>query len=86
MCKLFFDHIRGIWKFLGQGLNLNHRCNLRWILQPTVPGRGLNPHLHGDLSSYSQILNPLSHSGKPYKYFYVHISFFFFLFACLLAF
>ena len=62
---LFFNgHIHGIWKFLGQGLNLSCNCDLRWILQPTASGQGSNLNLYSDLGYCSWILNPLCHSGN----------------------
>lgn len=42
-----------------------------WILQPTAPGRGLNPHLHSDPSHCSQILNStvLQQELQAHSYF-----------------
>ena len=48
----------GIWKFLGQGLNLSHSCGSAGSFNP-LPAWGSNPSLHRDLSHSSQILNPL---------------------------
>lgn len=35
-----FSLLHGIGKFLGQRPDPSHSCNLRQILEPTVPGRG----------------------------------------------
>ena len=54
----------------GQGteseLQLRPTPQLRqwWILEPTVPGWGSNPHLCSDSRCCSQVLNPLHHGGN----------------------
>ena len=51
----FFGCICSIWKFLGQGSNMSHSCNLCHSCSNTrsltpEPGQGLKPHLSRDLS------------------------------------
>lgn len=44
------------------------------VLQPTVSGQGLNPHLHSDPSRCIQVLNPPCHSGNSNrKHFWIDL-------------
>ena len=62
----FYGSPHSIWKFLGQRLNSSHCCgstksfNLHWA-------RGLNLHLHSDLSLFSLILNILCYRGNSWN-------------------
>ena len=44
------------------------------IIQPTVPGQGLNSCLHSDPSCCSQILNLLNHSGNSLCIFFFFLA------------
>ena len=66
------DHTHDRWKFLGQGLNLSHSCNLRHSCGNVgsfnllcVPG--IEPALLQRLSYCCQSLNSLYHSGNSDK-------------------
>ena len=65
----FFAHPLEKWEFLGQGLKLSCSCNLHHSCGNAgslsyCAGQGLNPHLCDNLSSCSQVLTPLCHSGN----------------------
>ena len=67
----FFGCTHGIWKFLGQGWNLSHRCALCHSCNhagslPTVPGLRLTQVASRDRS---WIMNPLRHSGNSMPVF-----------------
>ena len=69
----FFSCIRGIWKFLGQGLNLSFSCDLHCSGGNTgslthCSGWGSNPYLHSNPSHYSRVLNPLCYSRNSWNF------------------
>ena len=62
----FFGHICGIWKFLGQGSNLNHICT-----SVATPGLSLTEDWTGNATEMSLIINPLCHSRN--SWFFVSV-------------
>ena len=73
----------GIWKFPGQGSNLNcsydllHSCGNTGSFNSLPVGQGLNPCLCSDISCYSKIPNPQYHSkNSPFYYSHWFVLFF----------
>ena len=77
--SLFFSFLppytHDIGKFLGQGSNPSPSSDnaksltTRSPRSSNGPGLGSNPSLHSNLSHYSQIFNPLHHSGNFSRHF-----------------
>ena len=64
-----FGHMRGIWKFLGQGLNLSHTCDLCYSCSNATSfthsaGPGIEP---APWQWLCQVLIPLHHSQNSLK-------------------